>query len=210
MATGMDLTQLPFSELLDSLPFGGHGYDIGAAPVKESSGDDDGGGIGAATIIGLLLLTVGTVGLLVWLSPSRTRARLKAVAPLGVLVLIIAMPLIVWAASSGDSEKSLMVERVTGLTGNPELLVSLGDDELNNLETTNGRKAVRVQCLGRDGKLLLDKRQKWPFILEKGYEFPHAHQPATEAQVQGADRCRLRGTDVSLEAEVEGSLSRRL
>jgi hypothetical protein len=103
-----------------------------------------------------------------------------------------------------------MVERVTGLKGNPELLISLGDEELNTLERTKGRKSVRVQCISRDGKVLLDKRQKWPFVLERGYEFPHAHQPATRAQVEGADECRLRGIIDELEADVQGSLNRRL
>jgi hypothetical protein len=86
--------------------------------------------------------------------------------------------------------------------------VSLGEDDLNTLDTTHGRRAVRVQCVGRTGQTVVDATQRWPFIYEKGYEYPHIHQPASREQVQRADRCRVRGTRVRLEASVEGALRR--
>jgi hypothetical protein len=100
-----------------------------------------------------------------------------------------------------------MVERWTSLSGAPELLVSLGEDDLNARKTTNGSKTVRIQCRGRQGQMVLDAKQKWPFIKERGYEYPHAHRAATTEQVQRADECRLSGIGVPLEAEVEGALT---
>jgi hypothetical protein len=129
-------------------------------------------------------------------------------APLAFIVAIIGAPLIVWTASSGgDDEQDLMVERYTSVTGDPELLVSLGDDDLNTPRATGGKRTVRIACTGRQGQPVLDAKQKWPFIREPGYDYPHAHQAATKEQVQRADRCRVRGTRVSLEADVKGALT---
>jgi hypothetical protein len=202
------MMQLLFSvfALLD-LPtvLGGHGYLPSSG--REPRGDDGAGGIGMASIVAVLVLALVTVGLLVWLSPSSARAKLKALAPRALTVVIIAMPLMVWAASSGGDEKNLIVERATGLTGAPELLLSLADKDLNTLETTKGKRAVRVECLGREGQVVLHAEHRWPFISERGYDYPHAHQPAKAEQLQRADRCRLRGTRVRLEADVKGALT---
>jgi hypothetical protein len=192
--------------LLDlPIVMGGHGYLPGSG--RESRGDSGSGGIGMASIVAVLVLALVTAGILVWLSPSSARAKLKTLAPRAFTVVIIAMPLIVWAASSGGDEKGLIVERATGLTGAPELLLSLADKELNTLETTNGTRAVRVECVGREGHVVLRAGHRWPFISERGFEYPHAHQPASAEQLQRADRCRLRGTRVRLEADVKGPLT---
>jgi hypothetical protein len=134
--------------------------------------------------------------------------NVRAVAPLALIVAVIAVPLVLWTASSGgEDEFDLKVERFTSVTGAPELLVSLGDEVLNTLEETEGERTVRIACSSRDGKPLLDGEQKWPFIREKGYEFAHTHQAATPEEVQRAARCRVLGTRVTLEADVEGALS---
>jgi hypothetical protein len=195
--------------LLD-FPFilGGHLYDVGGSPRGEPRGDDEAGGIGMASLIAVLIVTLVAVGLLVWLSPSSAGRKLKALAPMA-LPVAVAAPLILWAATSGGDEKSLIVERATGLSGAPELIISLGDQGLNTLETTNGKRAVRVQCLGREGHVVLDAKLRWPFIIsERGYDSPHVHQSASAEQVRRADRCRLRGTRSRLEADVEGALTR--
>ena len=204
------LMQLPFAELLGvDLPliFGGHsGY--GTGPSREPSGGEDEGGIGMGTIVAVLALTVITVGMLYQFSSPSTKARLKTVAPLAVLVLIIATPLVVWAGFSGGDEKSFVVERATSDSGKPQLIVSLVEEELNTLETTNGRRAVRLECLDDDGRVVLAARKKWPLrVGERGYDYPHTHQNTTLEQRQGADRCRLRGTRVPLETDVKGALA---
>jgi hypothetical protein len=186
---------------------GGHGYDVGGSPRSESGGDDGGGGIGTGPIVAVVVLTLVTVGLLVALSPARATAKVKTVGRGSLIVAVITMPLIVWAGSSGGDEKNLIVERATGRTGAPEFIVSLADKKVNTLATSNGKRTVRVECRGREGQVVLDAKQKWPFINEPGYDYPHAHQPASREQLQQADRCRLRGTRVSLEADVEGALT---
>jgi hypothetical protein len=204
------LMQLPLAGLLDlDFPaiFGGHsGY--GTGPSREPSGGEEERGIGTGTILlGIALATV-TLGVLYSLSSSSTKAKLRTLAPLAALVLIIAMPLVVWAAFSGGDEDNFVVERSTSDGGKPELIVSLLEEELNTLETTNGRRIVRLECASRDGKVVLKARKRWPFrTLERGYDYPHTHQTTSLEQRQRADRCQLRGTTVHLETEVEGALT---
>jgi cbb3-type cytochrome oxidase subunit 3 len=195
----------------------GHQYDFRGSPSGESGGDDGGGGIGTASIVAVLVLTLVTVGVLAWLNrrergaTEESRAgplKMKTLVPVALTVVLIAAPLALWIASSGDDEETLIVERATGITGSPELIVYLEDDELNTLRTTHGRRTVRVECLGRQGQVVLDAKRRWPFIDdEPGFDSPHIHQAASREQLQQADRCRLRGTFVRLEADVRGTLT---
>lgn len=187
--------------------FGGHTYDTGASSPRDSDGGGP-GGIGTVSIVAVLVVTLVTVGLLASLNPSSARSKVRSAGPAALMGVAIATPLVLWAASSGGVEQSLIVERATGLTGAPELLVNLTDEDLNKLQTTRGRRAVRVECLGRGGQVVLDAKQRWPFINEPGYDYPHVHQRATRDQLVRADRCRLRGTRIRLEADVEGALIR--
>jgi hypothetical protein len=194
-------------ELLDVVTvLAGHGYEVGGTPRSEPRGEDAGSrGIGTTTIVAVVLLTLVTIGLLVWLSPARARVKLRAAAPMAFTAVIIAAPLLAWAASSGgDDDKPLIVERSTSVDGAPEILVSLEDDELNSLETTRGKRAIRVQCLADDGEVVVDGRQRWPFVEEPGFDAPHAHQPASREQLRRTERCRLQGTRARLEAEIRG------
>jgi hypothetical protein len=185
----------------------GHGYLGGSS--REPSGDSGPSGIGTGTIIAVLVVGLVAVVALVWASPSARHMRLRTALPMASIGALIAMPLIVWTASSGgDDVKSLIVERAIARSGAPELIVSLGDKTLNTSDSTDGKRTVRVQCFDRDRRLVIDADQKWPFIDEPGYDYPHAHQQARREQVQAARRCRLRGIGVRLEAEVEGALGR--
>jgi hypothetical protein len=195
----------------------GHQYDFGSSPPGEPGDDDGGGGIGMASIVAVLFLTLVTVGVLAWLNrreqgssaENRVRAlKMKSIAPLALTVVLIATPLALWTASSGDEDETLIVERATGVTGSPEFIVYLEDDDLNTLKTTHGKRTVRVECLGREGQVVLDSKQRWPFTNnEPGFDSPHIHQAASREQLQQADRCRLRGTRVRVEADVEGGLA---
>jgi hypothetical protein len=187
----------------------GHQYDFRDVPPGESDGGGEVGGIGMPWIIAVVVLALVAVAVLVSLNPSKAIARLKAVAPKALILVIIATPLIAWAASSnGGEQESLIVERWTNDAGAPELIISLGAKDLNTLETTNGKRTVGVECVGRDGIVVLAAEQRWPFIDgEPGYDSPHAHQAASREQLQRADRCRLRGTRVRLEADVTGVLA---
>jgi hypothetical protein len=124
-------------------------------------------------------------------------------------VLLIAAPLVAWTATSiGGDEKSLIVERWTNDNGAPELIISLGEKELNTLENTNGKSVVGLECVDEAGDVLIAGTLKWPFVYERGYNYAHAHQTASREQLQRADSCNLQGTRVPLEADVKGVLTK--
>lgn len=185
----------------------GHGYDTGGSRRDDSGAVDALGDLSTPWMLAALFLALVTVALLVWMSPSSTRAKLRGIAPKALIVVLIAAPLIAWTATSGDDDERLIVERAINRDGARELIVSLTEKGLNTLETTKGKRLVRVECVGRDGKLVLAAEQRWPFPYERGYDYPHAHQAANREQLRRADRCRLRGTSVPLEAEVQGALA---
>src|SRR5688500_8093745 len=131
-----------FSTLLDSsLVLAGHGYDFAGTPSGEGAGDDDGAGLSMEWIAIVLLLAVVTVGIFMWLNrrerePGDTGGpsalSLRSVAPVAFIVAVIAAPLALWTTASGGDDKPLMVERFKNVTTDaPELLISLGDEELN-------------------------------------------------------------------------------
>ena len=208
-----------FSTLIDGiLILGGHGDTVSGLPVKTGE-PDEGGGIGMVTIVGVVLIGLGAMLLLSWLNRRENESEdlavdgsgamalnLRSVVPLGFIAAVIATPLIIWTASSGGDEKNLTVDRWTNDKGAPELLVSLPSEELNTLASTQGKRSVRLECTGRDGQRVLVARQKWPFIRERGYEYPHAHQPATSDQVRRAEKCSIQGHRRSLRAKVRGAL----
>jgi hypothetical protein len=191
----------------------GHGYDVGGSG-RESDGENEIAGLSLMWILAAGGVAVVTAGLLVWTSPE-TRARLarvrwRSVAPKAAIGLIIAAPLVAWTATSGEDDKTpdLRVQRSTALTGAPELLISLGEDDLNRPQTNGGKRSVRIVCFGRDAKAVLNIKKPWPFMNELGYDYPHTHLVTSRAQVQRAQRCRLQGTRLPLAADVEGRLPR--
>ena len=203
---------LPSILELMEFPFilAGHGYDVGTDPRGDSSGGaGEEGGIPMLWILAGVLLAVVTVGLLVSLNPGGSAGRLRSWGPKAVILVIIAAPLIAWTAASGGGRDSLTVERWTSADGKPELIISLGEDDLNGPATTGGKKLVDFVCEGGDGDVVLDVKQKWPlpYVNERGYRYPHAHQLASLNQVLRADSCRFRGTTVELEADVKGVLT---
>jgi hypothetical protein len=206
-----------FSTLLDSaLVLAGHGDSVTGNPMPGGdSSSEDGGGIATAAIVGVALLGLAVVAMLVWLNRqereegagevARQAPKRRAVAPIALIAAVIAAPLIVWTASSGgDDDPSLIVERWTNDQGNPELIVSVPEQELSTL---NGKQPFRVRCTDSDGEPLLNENLARPFITEAGYEYPHVHQAATSEQVQRADECRLRRGRIALEADVSGALT---
>src|SRR3712207_8189846 len=64
--------------------------------------------------------------------------------------------------------------------------------------TTNGKKAVRVECLGRGGQRVLDSGQRWPFFNDPGYDYPHVHQAASREQVQDRKSTRLNSSHANI------------
>jgi hypothetical protein len=186
--------------VLDSLFIVGGHSGTGLYEYGDSGGAGDGGGIGVVPVVGVIILAVVTVGLLVGLDRPE---RLRSLAPAVFILVIIVAPLIVWTASSGGGENSLIVQRGTTAKGAPELVFSIAEEDLNTLRTTKGKATVGLECVGPENHVVLGARHRWPFVSDRGITYPHAHQRGTREQVQRAERCRLRGTRVRLQAEVE-------
>ena len=128
---------------------------------------------------------------------------LRRHAPVIVIVLLVVAPLAIWAATSGGSgdgdKQGLIVERGVSTTGAPELILSIAGD----VEVTTGATSVEVECVDKDGKVLIKGTQPWPFAEEPGYPYPHVHQTDSPEKVEGARRCRVLGTNATLESGVE-------
>jgi hypothetical protein len=123
-------------------------------------------------------------------------------APVAVILLLVAAPLAIWAATSGGSDeeqKGLIVERSVGLNGEPELVISIAGD----VQVTSGASNVRVECTDANGTVIVKGTQPWPFIEEPGYPYAHVHQTDSPEKIEGARRCRVLGTDERLEAKVQ-------
>jgi hypothetical protein len=131
------------------------------------------------------------------------RVDLRRHAPVIVIVLLVVAPLAIWAATSGGSgnqeKQGLIVERGVSITGEPELVLSIAGD----VEVTSGTSFLTIECVDKDGKVLVKGTQPWPFVEEPGYPYPHAHQADSPEKVEGARRCRVLGTETRLEAGVE-------
>lgn len=128
---------------------------------------------------------------------------LRRYAPAIVIVVLVAAPLAIWAATSGGSgtgdEEGLIVERGLSLTGAPELVLSIAGPAV----VRSGASSVRVECMDKDGNVIVQAEQPWPFIEETGYPYPHVHQGDDPEKIEGARRCRVLGTDKRLEAPVQ-------
>lgn len=191
------------------LPLAGHGYQLGEQFGGERDRADGPDGLSMPYVLGVLLLVVATCAILVWLNPSLL-TRIRGVAPKALILIIIAAPLIGWTLASRVNEKvePLVVEQWTNAQGVPELLISLGGEKLNRLDFTAGKRVVHIECYARNGTLVIAADQKWPFVFDKGYDYPHAHQKASREELVRVNRCRVIGARSRLEAVVKGVLAR--
>jgi hypothetical protein len=128
---------------------------------------------------------------------------LRRYAPVIVILVLVAAPLTIWAATSGGSgdedKQGLIAERGVSVTGAPELVLSIAGD----VQVTTGESSVRIECMDKDGDVIVKGTQPWPFIEEPGFPYPHVHQTDSAEKIEGARRCRVLGTDTRLEAEVQ-------
>jgi hypothetical protein len=127
---------------------------------------------------------------------------LKRHAPLLLIALLVITPLAIWAATSGgsdDDKRTFYVERAVGLNGEPELLLTVDDPDV---QVPNGRTTVEVECTDAAGKPIVKGTQPWPFPPEQGFA-PHAHVAASPDEVERARRCRVIGTSKRLVANVQ-------
>jgi hypothetical protein len=129
---------------------------------------------------------------------------LRRYGPVIVILALVAVPLAIWAATSGGSDskekQGLLVERSVSVTGAPELVISLVG---GGVEVTTPTDTVRIECMDKDGNVIIKGTQPWPFVEEPGYPYAHVHQSDSPEKIQGARRCRVLGTNTRLEAGVK-------
>ena len=82
----------------------------------------------------------------------------KRYAPVILLVFLVVVPLAIWAATSGGSgsnkNKTFIAERSVGLTGAPELLLTINDPDV---EVTNNRTTVKIECEDAKGNVIVKR-----------------------------------------------------
>ena len=127
-----------------------------------------------------------------------SRTRLVALA----VLLAISVPLVVIAAAGGGSEDDggdgIRVEAST--RGLPEIVIYLGDPDVNRLATTDGAKRVAIECRDEAGAVVFTGTERWPFSdTDGGVLDPHVHVPLDPSLLGSISRCRLKGTDPELE-----------
>ena len=127
---------------------------------------------------------------------------LQRYGPVLLIVFLVVTPLAIWAATSGGSDDGggagFTVERAPGQAGEPELLLTVDDPDV---EVEGGRTSVEVRCSDAAGKVIVKGTQPWPFPPEQGFA-PHAHQPAPPDKVDRTRSCEVLGTNKTLRADV--------
>lgn len=133
--------------------------------------------------------------------PARRRPDRKTLLPIVAIGALILVPVAIWAASSGGSEKKLRVEQAVSAYGGPEIVVNV-PRTLNNADEVGGKARVKLICVDASGATVFTSDEDWPFINEPGYPYPHAHRSVTPKQLQAIAKCRLEGTKTKLEGNL--------
>ena len=83
-----------------------------------------------------------------------------------------------------------------------EVLVSVPED-VNSPETAHGAAQVRVQCFDRRSRPVTNELYPWPFVADgMGDRLPHVHQRGLPRDLNRVVRCRIVGTDPTLQGEL--------
>ena len=86
--------------------------------------------------------------------------------------------------------------RLEPSAGDPtQLTIYLEDIGVNRPETNGGRPRVTVDCLDKDGTVVVTAEEPWPFAGTDGSTSPpHVHISMQDWQLRLIARCRLAGT----------------
>jgi hypothetical protein len=90
--------------------------------------------------------------------------------------------------------------RLEPSSGDPaQLTIYLEDSGVNRPETNGGRPQVTVDCVDRDGTVVVTAQEPWPFAgTDRGINPPHVHISMQDWQLRLIARCRLAGTTPTL------------
>ena len=125
----------------------------------------------------------------------------KTLLPVLVILALVVIPVVVWAATSGGGDKKLRIDQGVSVYGGPEIVVNVPKD-LNTPGEAKNSASVHLVCVDASGKTVLATDEDWPFINEPGYPYPHIHQSVTPKQLQAIAKCRLEGTKTKLEGNL--------
>jgi hypothetical protein len=132
-----------------------------------------------------------------------SRTRLVALAALLALSIPLVIVALAGSGGDGDSEQpaGLRVERTPG--GVPEIVVYVEDRSLNEPSTAGGAPTVVVECVDAGGAVVSSNPERWPFSdTDQGTRDPHAHVAMSPELLDRITRCRLKGTDPTLEGRL--------
>ena len=124
------------------------------------------------------------------------RSDIKTIGPALVVLAIMVVPLIVWSASSdsgsagGDAD--LTVEWDPSKPGGPLLTVTIAE-RLNNRDTAENGKDVKLECVDGEGNVVAETTQPLPFENDEPGLGAHAHQLVSRDQIDSIEKCRLKG-----------------
>ena len=122
----------------------------------------------------------------------------KTLLPGLVILALIVVPVLVWAATGGGGSNQLRIDQGVNIYGSPEIVVNV-PKKLNTPAEANNATTVTLTCVDSGGGTVLQTQQPWPFIIEPGYPLPHIHQPVTPAQMQKIATCHVSGTKTKLQ-----------
>ena len=133
--------------------------------------------------------------------PAVRRLDRKTLLPIAAIAALILVPVAIWAATSGGSEKKLRIDQAVSAYGSPEIVVNI-PRTLNTADEVGGKASVKLVCVDASGDTVLAADEDWPFINEPGYPYPHIHQTVTPKQLQAMAKCRIEGTKTKLEGNL--------
>lgn len=129
--------------------------------------------------------------------------------------LVVGIVVLVTGGSKDDSgdggnqrpvRAQLTLERaVDPEAGSPELIVSLREQRLNTLDTTDGEASVLLRCVNKRGGETVRQMHDWPLEEEVGFS-PHVHQPIRSEVLDDLRSCRMTGKTIYFTARVKGRI----
>jgi hypothetical protein len=129
--------------------------------------------------------------------PQGGEGRRRLVALL--VLLAVAAPLVLVALLTGGDDApatGLRIERAAAQDSAIAQIVVYVDDPAANVPESADGPNVELQCLDRDGRIVVRAVHPWPFSdTDQGTLDPHIHQNVNAREAPRIVRCRLNGTD---------------
>lgn len=127
--------------------------------------------------------------------------RRKWVIFAALLVVLVAGSALIAVAGGDGGDRPITVEQFTLPDGATEVLITVSDEQ-NDPSTTGGKDRVVVVCRDAGNRPVLQSSQPWPLQRDGDPPLPHAHLPASAAELRSIAGCRIDGTEPLLEGRL--------